>query len=84
MVAGLCIAGLQEMATEFPHVKFRSLDVVPITAHIPRPNIVFEVYDITEGLLLGDNSQDIVFVNVAIEMVCFINAVAEGIFTNIN
>lgn len=60
---------IQEMAAEFPHVQFRSLDVAPIAAHVPRPNIVFEVYDITEGLLLEDNSQDIVFVNVAIELV---------------
>lgn len=59
------------MAAEFPHVQFQSLDVVPITAHAPRPNIVFEVYDITTGLLLEDNSQDIVFVNVALELVSF-------------
>lgn len=60
---------VQEMADEYPHAQFQSLDVVPITAHAPRPNIVFEVYDITKGLLLADNSQDIVFINVALELV---------------
>lgn len=60
---------IQEMATEFPDVQFRSLDIAPIIPHPPRSNIVFEVYDISQGLLLADNSQDIVFVNVAIEIV---------------
>ncbi|KAB5588897.1 Methyltransferase domain containing protein [Ceratobasidium theobromae] len=60
---------IQEMATEFPHVQFRSLDIVPIIAHAPRPNIVFEAYDFTRGLLQEDSSQDIVFLNVAMELV---------------
>ncbi|QRV82186.1 methyltransferase domain protein [Ceratobasidium sp. AG-Ba] len=53
----------QSMAATFPHVQFRSLDLAPIMAHVPRSNIVFEVYDFTEGLLIEDNSQDIVFIN---------------------
>jgi hypothetical protein len=57
------------MATEFPHVRFRSLDLAPIIPHVPRPNITFEVYDFTEGLLLKDASQDIVFLNVVVELV---------------
>jgi hypothetical protein len=57
------------MATEFPHVRFRSLDLAPIIAHVPRPNITFEVYEFTEGLLLKDASQDIVFLNVVVELV---------------
>jgi hypothetical protein len=57
------------MAAEFPHVQFRSIDIAPIMAHAPRSNILFEVYDIGEGLLLEDGSQDIVFINVAIELV---------------
>lgn len=60
---------IQAMAAEFPHVQFLSLDVAPIMAHTPRANIVFEVYDIGKGLLVEDNSQDIVFVNMAIELV---------------
>jgi hypothetical protein len=57
------------MATEFPHVQFQSLDIVPFVPHLPRTNVVFEVYDITEGLLLADDSQDIVFVNMGIQLV---------------
>ncbi|KAG9104074.1 hypothetical protein FRC07_009856, partial [Ceratobasidium sp. 392] len=60
---------IQSMATEFPHVQFRSLDVVPIMAHAPRPNVIFEVYDFTEGILVEDESQDVVFLNMIIEMV---------------
>ncbi|KAG9078673.1 hypothetical protein FRC06_008247, partial [Ceratobasidium sp. 370] len=60
---------VQEMAQEFPDVHFRTIDVAPIIAHTPCPNIVFEVYDFTEGLLLPDNSQDIVFLNIVFELV---------------
>ncbi|CEL63276.1 hypothetical protein RSOLAG1IB_05319 [Rhizoctonia solani AG-1 IB] len=38
-------------------------------AHAPRPNVLFEVYDFAAGLLLDDSSQDIVFINVASELV---------------
>jgi hypothetical protein len=57
------------MAAEFPHVQFRSLDVAPIITHVPRSNIAFEVYDFTEGILLDDASQDVVFLNVVFELV---------------
>ncbi|KAG9098009.1 hypothetical protein FS749_004933 [Ceratobasidium sp. UAMH 11750] len=60
---------VQEMATEFPHVQFRSVDMAPIMSHIPRSNIVFEVYNFSEGLLLDDSSQDVVFLNVVFELV---------------
>ncbi|KAG8718092.1 hypothetical protein FRC08_005979 [Ceratobasidium sp. 394] len=60
---------VQSMATEFPHVQFRSLDIVPRIAHIPRPNVIFEVYDFTEGLLLEDESKDAVFINSLVDMV---------------
>ncbi|KAG8718088.1 hypothetical protein FRC08_005975 [Ceratobasidium sp. 394] len=60
---------VQEMATEFPHVQFRSLDVAPIMSHVPRPNVVFEVYNFGGGLLLDDSSQDVVFLNVVFELI---------------
>ncbi|QRV78108.1 methyltransferase domain protein [Ceratobasidium sp. AG-Ba] len=60
---------VQSMATEFPHVQFRSLDVIPVIAHTQRPNVVFEVYDFTEGILLEDGSQDAVFLNFVMERV---------------
>lgn len=57
------------MATEFPHVQFQSLDIAPLIPHMPRSNIVFEVYDIAEGLLIEDNSQDVVFINEGAQLV---------------
>ncbi|QRW04415.1 methyltransferase domain protein [Ceratobasidium sp. AG-Ba] len=60
---------VQAMATEFPHVQFLSLDVVPMVPHIPRSNITFEVYDLTEGLMVESGSQDVVFLSRMMEMV---------------
>ncbi|CAE6352725.1 unnamed protein product [Rhizoctonia solani] len=50
----------QEMATEFPHVDFVSLDMIPLVPHIPRSNISFEVYDVYNGFAEPDASFDIV------------------------
>ncbi|CAE6458284.1 unnamed protein product [Rhizoctonia solani] len=50
----------QEMSREFPDVDFISLDLSPLTPHPPRPNIVFEVYDLYNGLAEPDNSFDVV------------------------
>ncbi|QRV82171.1 methyltransferase domain protein [Ceratobasidium sp. AG-Ba] len=60
---------VQAMATQFPHVQFRSVDVVPVVPHVPRRNIIFEVYDFTAGILLEDESQDVVFLNMILEVV---------------
>ncbi|QRV92914.1 methyltransferase domain protein [Ceratobasidium sp. AG-Ba] len=60
---------IQSMATEFPHVQFRSLDVIPMMPHTQRSNIVFEVYDFTERILLEDESQDAVFLNFVMERI---------------
>ncbi|KAG8679869.1 hypothetical protein FRC08_016685, partial [Ceratobasidium sp. 394] len=38
-------------------------------SHVPRSNIVFEVYNFADGLLLDDSSQDVVFLNVVFELV---------------
>ncbi|KAG8682609.1 hypothetical protein FRC09_016651, partial [Ceratobasidium sp. 395] len=51
---------VQEMAQEFPHVDFLSVDNVPLTPHIPRSNITFEVYDLYNGIVAPDESFDIV------------------------
>ncbi|QRV73725.1 methyltransferase domain protein [Ceratobasidium sp. AG-Ba] len=59
----------QAMASEFPHVHFRSVDVIPMVPHVQHPNPTFEVYDFTEGLLLEDESQDVVFLNIILEIV---------------
>ncbi|QRV89071.1 methyltransferase domain protein [Ceratobasidium sp. AG-Ba] len=60
---------IQAMAAEFPHVWFRTLDVVPIMPHVPRHNVIFEAYDFTEGLRVPDESQDAVFLNIVMELV---------------
>ncbi|CAE6529289.1 unnamed protein product [Rhizoctonia solani] len=51
---------VQEMALEFPHAQFLSLDVAPIVDHVPRANIIFEVYDISNGILENDETFDFV------------------------
>ncbi|EUC58385.1 methyltransferase domain protein [Rhizoctonia solani AG-3 Rhs1AP] len=51
---------VQEMATEFPHAHFISLDLVPMLPHVPRPNVTFEVYDLYAGLAEPDQSFDII------------------------
>ncbi|CUA74609.1 hypothetical protein RSOLAG22IIIB_05615 [Rhizoctonia solani] len=53
---------VQEMASEFPHVEFVSLDFSPMAAHTPRENIVFEVYDLYAGLAEADASFDMVHI----------------------
>ncbi|KAJ1306986.1 hypothetical protein OPQ81_007966 [Rhizoctonia solani] len=53
---------VQEMASEFPHVDFVSLDFSPMAAHIPRENITFEVYDLYAGLAEADASFDMVHI----------------------
>ncbi|KAJ1302021.1 hypothetical protein OPQ81_000856 [Rhizoctonia solani] len=51
---------VQEMSHEFPDVDFVSLDLSPLTPHPPRPNVVFEVYDLYNGFAEPDNSFDVV------------------------
>ncbi|QRW11677.1 methyltransferase domain protein [Ceratobasidium sp. AG-Ba] len=53
-----CGTWAQEMATEFPHCDITSVDIVPITTHVPRPNIAFEVYDLYAGVAEEDESFD--------------------------
>ncbi|QRV97630.1 methyltransferase domain protein [Ceratobasidium sp. AG-Ba] len=48
---------IQAMATQFPHVQFRSVDVIPMMPHIPR-----------QGLTLENKSQDVVFLNHIMEL----------------
>lgn len=50
----------QEMATEFPHVDFLSLDLIPLVPHNQRANVTFEVYDLYNGFTEPDASFDIV------------------------
>ncbi|QRV90570.1 methyltransferase domain protein [Ceratobasidium sp. AG-Ba] len=59
---------IQAMAAGFPHVQFRTLDIVPMVPHVPRHNVIFEVHDFTERILLEDESQDVVFLNFVLEV----------------
>ncbi|QRV75504.1 methyltransferase domain protein [Ceratobasidium sp. AG-Ba] len=58
----------QAMATEFPHIQFRSVDIAPMMPHVPRHNVLYEAYDFTQGFLLEDESQDAVFLNFVLEV----------------
>ncbi|KAJ1307264.1 hypothetical protein OPQ81_001377 [Rhizoctonia solani] len=53
-------AWVQEMAQEFPHAQFLSLDLAPIIDHVPRANVIFEVYDISTGILESDETFDFI------------------------
>ncbi|CAE6413738.1 unnamed protein product [Rhizoctonia solani] len=62
-------AWVQEMALEFPHAQFLSIDVAPIVDHIPRANVIFEVYDVSAGILENDETFDFVRISQITEMV---------------
>ncbi|KAG8721381.1 hypothetical protein FRC08_013542 [Ceratobasidium sp. 394] len=49
----------QEMSLRFPHVDILSLDNIPLTAHVPRPNIDFQVYDLYNGIAAPDETFDV-------------------------
>ncbi|KAG8744031.1 hypothetical protein FRC10_010920 [Ceratobasidium sp. 414] len=55
----------QEMSLQFPHVDFLSLDNVPLTTHIPRPNVEFEVYDLYNGIAAPDATFDVAHLRLA-------------------
>ncbi|KAG8778063.1 hypothetical protein FRC12_025194 [Ceratobasidium sp. 428] len=57
---------VQEVSREFPDADFVSLDSLPLTAHRPCPNVVFEVYDLYNGFAEPDNSFDVVHVRHAV------------------
>ncbi|KAF8609708.1 hypothetical protein BDV93DRAFT_602334 [Ceratobasidium sp. AG-I] len=54
---------VREMAVEFPHVDFTSVDIVPLVPHTQSPNILgYEVYDLSNGIAEADVSFDLVHV----------------------
>ncbi|KAF8600022.1 hypothetical protein BDV93DRAFT_590082 [Ceratobasidium sp. AG-I] len=54
---------VREMAAEFPHVDFTSVDTVPLVPHAQSPNILgYEVYDLPNGIAEADESFDLVHV----------------------
>ncbi|KAF8609732.1 hypothetical protein BDV93DRAFT_404138, partial [Ceratobasidium sp. AG-I] len=54
---------VREMAAEFPHVDFTSVDTIPLVPHAQSPNILgYEVYDLPNGIAEADDSFDLVHV----------------------
>ncbi|KAF8605139.1 S-adenosyl-L-methionine-dependent methyltransferase [Ceratobasidium sp. AG-I] len=52
---------VREMAVEFPHVDFTSVDTIPLVPHVRQANILnFEVYDLYNGIAEPDESFDVV------------------------
>ncbi|CAE6446319.1 unnamed protein product, partial [Rhizoctonia solani] len=52
---------VREMAAEFPHVDFTSVDIVPLVPHPRRANILgYEVYDVYNGIAEVNDTFDIV------------------------
>ncbi|KAG8721386.1 hypothetical protein FRC08_013547 [Ceratobasidium sp. 394] len=51
---------VQDMAKDYPHVQFTSVDNTPLVPHSPRENIAFEVYDLYNGIAEQSNSFDVV------------------------
>ncbi|KAG8878505.1 hypothetical protein FRB97_002443 [Tulasnella sp. 331] len=64
---------VEEMASEFPHVKFIGLDLVPTATQYPPTNAQFECYDFLadRGLQLRDASIDIIHAR------CIISGIAD-------
>ncbi|CAE6425048.1 unnamed protein product [Rhizoctonia solani] len=57
---------VREMASEFPHVDFVSVDTVPFVPHVRRANILsYEVYDLYNGIAEGDETFDVVHLRYA-------------------
>ncbi|TCD61220.1 hypothetical protein EIP91_008771 [Steccherinum ochraceum] len=51
---------VEEMASEFPDVRFDGLDIVPIASRYPPANVMFEMHDIGEPFRYADRYYDLV------------------------
>ncbi|KAJ7614020.1 S-adenosyl-L-methionine-dependent methyltransferase [Roridomyces roridus] len=49
-----------EMARDFPHVAFRALDIVPIAARLPLPNVQFTMHDANTPTSYADGTFDLI------------------------
>ncbi|EUC58343.1 methyltransferase domain protein [Rhizoctonia solani AG-3 Rhs1AP] len=62
-------AWVQEMADIYPTTEFVSVDVKPLTAHIPHPRIHYEVYDLYTGIAEPDASFDLVHARICVTLI---------------
>ncbi|KAG8691870.1 hypothetical protein FRC11_007229 [Ceratobasidium sp. 423] len=61
---------VREMAAEFPHVDFTSVDIVPLVPHTRVVNILsYEVYDLYNGIAEHDETFDVVHLRHAISRI---------------
>lgn len=51
---------VQEMAKDYPHIQFTSVDNTPLIPHAPRSNVAFEVYDLYNGIAEQSDMFDVV------------------------
>ncbi|KAI0726961.1 S-adenosyl-L-methionine-dependent methyltransferase [Fomitopsis betulina] len=51
---------VMDVAREFPHVRFRGIDIVPIQTRHPLPNVWFMMHDLAEPLGYASGSVDLV------------------------
>jgi hypothetical protein len=64
------VCRVHEMAAEFPHVDFTSVDTVPLVPHTRCANILsYEVYDLYNGIAEEDEMFDIVHLRYAMSKV---------------
>ncbi|KAF8609735.1 hypothetical protein BDV93DRAFT_518496 [Ceratobasidium sp. AG-I] len=62
---------VREVAAEFPHVDFTSVDTIPLVPHVQSPNISgYEVYDLYNGIAEADDTFDLVRVKHATPKIC--------------
>jgi len=59
------------MAVDFPHVDFVSIDVAPMTAHTPRANVIYEIYNVRNGIEEPADSFDFIYARHTMTAVSF-------------
>ncbi|KAF8609760.1 hypothetical protein BDV93DRAFT_540957 [Ceratobasidium sp. AG-I] len=71
---------VREMAVEFPHVDFTSVDTVPLVPHAQSRNILgYEVYDFYNGIAEADDSFDLVRAKQPTPKICDLPAFIQEI-----
>ncbi|KAG9308111.1 S-adenosyl-L-methionine-dependent methyltransferase [Chiua virens] len=70
---------LMDMASQFRHVRFSGIDIVPIATRRPLPNAHFEILDVTQPLRWADGVMDFVHArNVSLAVPNYPEMLREG------